>query len=506
MGTIPRIATVGAVVDAPPTAVWEVVGDPVAPGVDSRMPRGARSSTGPRAGRRRALLPGRNQVGKNGWSRTCGSSSSNPGRSASAPSSAALQRQHDLDDHRGARGDGTRITQRYEVVKLGPVMDRFIYQFVKVHRDRGRRDRRPRRIGDVSGQRRARRSQREHAARPGSLHRQRSNSPAGRTRPSARASTCWMPCARTPSYSRRIDGRAAARSPCTSPCATRWYERPVFGGAGRARRRRAALSRSARPTWWRGDHHRRRRRPARHPARCVTHPRDRDACSRQTRLRRPSPTVECEPPASSTGSGPHEAARSTSAIVVHQRRPQVRAKPATDASARGTRRSNRRLRRRWCRGSRPPETCVRAHWPASSPASGRALGRRARWCRARSRSVARARPPALEQGLVQVGRRIVLRQAQTWRSVTRRPRVGRIPSDSRPRPPRRHRTRSPPSCAAARLRRNSAAGRTLTEAYQESAPAGRSTWRAGCGAQPRMWSTPGERNQAQSIRDGTRAW
>jgi hypothetical protein len=120
--------------------------------------------------------------------------------------------------------------------------------------------------------------------------------------------------------------------------------------------------------------------------------------------------------------------------------------------------------------------------------------------------VARARPPALEQGLVQVGRRIVLRQAQTWRSVTRRPRVGRIPSDSRPRPPRRHRTRSPPSCAAARLRRNSAAGRTLTEAYQESAPAGRSTWRAGCGAQPRMWSTPGERNQAQSIRDGTRAW
>ena len=31
---------------------------------------------------------------------------------------------------------GTKLTQRYDVVKLGPVMDRFIYQFVKVHRDR----------------------------------------------------------------------------------------------------------------------------------------------------------------------------------------------------------------------------------------------------------------------------------------------------------------------------------------------------------------------------------
>ena len=32
--------------------------------------------------------------------------------------------------------DSSRVTQRYEVVKLGPLMDRLIYQFVPVHRDR----------------------------------------------------------------------------------------------------------------------------------------------------------------------------------------------------------------------------------------------------------------------------------------------------------------------------------------------------------------------------------
>ena len=46
---------------------------------------------------------------------------------------------------------GSRITQRYEVVKLGPLMDRFIYQFVPVHRDRREALTADlRRIGDVA--------------------------------------------------------------------------------------------------------------------------------------------------------------------------------------------------------------------------------------------------------------------------------------------------------------------------------------------------------------------
>ena len=33
-------------------------------------------------------------------------------------------------------GGATRIVQRYEITKLSPVMDRLIWQFVPVHRDR----------------------------------------------------------------------------------------------------------------------------------------------------------------------------------------------------------------------------------------------------------------------------------------------------------------------------------------------------------------------------------
>jgi hypothetical protein len=33
-------------------------------------------------------------------------------------------------------GTGSRVTQRFEVVKLSALMDRLIYQFVPVHRDR----------------------------------------------------------------------------------------------------------------------------------------------------------------------------------------------------------------------------------------------------------------------------------------------------------------------------------------------------------------------------------
>ncbi len=106
MGTIPRHATVDAVVDAPPTAVWEVVGDPRRTGewshecLEVAFVDGA---TAPGVGVR---FRGRNKVGKNGWSRTCEIVAFEPGRRdqlAHHPVEAAVQRQHDLDDHGGAR-------------------------------------------------------------------------------------------------------------------------------------------------------------------------------------------------------------------------------------------------------------------------------------------------------------------------------------------------------------------------------------------------------------------
>jgi uncharacterized protein YndB with AHSA1/START domain len=140
MGTIPKHATVEQVVDASPTAVWEVVGDPRRTGewshecLDVQFVDGG---TTPAVG---ARFRGRNQVGKNGWSRTCEIVGLEPGREISWRTIPSWPMYNDSTiwtiTVESEGGDRTRITQRYDVVKLGPVMDRLIYQFVKVHRDR----------------------------------------------------------------------------------------------------------------------------------------------------------------------------------------------------------------------------------------------------------------------------------------------------------------------------------------------------------------------------------
>ena len=140
MGTIPRHATVDAVVDAPPTAVWEVVGDPRRTGEWSHECLEVEFVDGAAAPAVGVRFRGRNQVGKNGWSRTCEIVAFEPGRKISWRTIPSRPMYNDSTiwtitvEPEGARG--TRIVQDYEVVKLGPVMDRFIYTFVKVHRDR----------------------------------------------------------------------------------------------------------------------------------------------------------------------------------------------------------------------------------------------------------------------------------------------------------------------------------------------------------------------------------
>jgi uncharacterized protein YndB with AHSA1/START domain len=139
MGTIPRHATVETVVDAPPTAVWAVVGDPRRTGewshecLDVEFVDGV---TEPAVG---ARFRGKNKVGKNGWSRTCEVVGFEPGREISwrtVPIGFYNDSTIWTITVEPEGDDRSRITQRYDVVKLGPVMDRFIYQFVKVHRDR----------------------------------------------------------------------------------------------------------------------------------------------------------------------------------------------------------------------------------------------------------------------------------------------------------------------------------------------------------------------------------
>jgi uncharacterized protein YndB with AHSA1/START domain len=138
MGTIPRHAEVDALVDAPPAAVWEVVGDPRRTGDWSHECLEVELVDGAAAPAVGVRFRGRNQVGKRGWSRTCEILGYEPRREIrwrTVPT--RLYRDSTIWTITvEAEGEGTRIRQRFDVVKLGPVFDRFIYQFVPVHRDR----------------------------------------------------------------------------------------------------------------------------------------------------------------------------------------------------------------------------------------------------------------------------------------------------------------------------------------------------------------------------------
>ena len=139
MGTIPRHAEVAVVVDASPDrSVGGRRRSAPHRRVEPRVPRGAvvDGAAAPALG---ARFRGRNRVGRNGWTRTCEIVGYDPGREISwrtVPTQLVYRDSTIWTITVEPEGAGTRITQRYEVVKLGPIFDRFIYQFVPVHRDR----------------------------------------------------------------------------------------------------------------------------------------------------------------------------------------------------------------------------------------------------------------------------------------------------------------------------------------------------------------------------------
>jgi uncharacterized protein YndB with AHSA1/START domain len=154
MGTILRNATVDVVVDAPPAAVWEVVGDPRRTGEWSHECTEITFVDGATAPRVGARFRGRNRVGRSAWSRTSEIVAIETGREISwrtIPSRLHNDSTVWTITVTPDGADGSRITQRYEVVKLSALMDRLIWRFVPVHRDR--RDALAgdlRRIGDVA--------------------------------------------------------------------------------------------------------------------------------------------------------------------------------------------------------------------------------------------------------------------------------------------------------------------------------------------------------------------
>jgi len=155
MGTLPRNGTVTIEVDATPQQVWDLLTDVTRSGEWSHETRGGEwldGATGPVPG---ARFRGRNQNGRSKWTRQCEVLTSDPGRSISwrtVPS--AIYRDSTVWTYELEPTErGCRITQRFEVVKLGPIIDRILYAIVPAHRDRSEAL-----AGDV-------RSLGEHAAR-----------------------------------------------------------------------------------------------------------------------------------------------------------------------------------------------------------------------------------------------------------------------------------------------------------------------------------------------------
>jgi uncharacterized protein YndB with AHSA1/START domain len=134
---IPHAGEVEAVVPASPDEVYAIVTDVTRISEWSHECQGAEwldGATGPAVG---ARFRGTNKVNRFGWSRVCTITDLEPGRSfgyrtngGMPPDSTAWS--FEFHPH----PEGTRVVQRYEVLKFPRVMELVTYAFVPAHRDR----------------------------------------------------------------------------------------------------------------------------------------------------------------------------------------------------------------------------------------------------------------------------------------------------------------------------------------------------------------------------------
>lgn len=138
MPTLMRQVRVEHVTEAPPEAVWAVVGDPTRTGEWSHECRRLEWTDGATAAVPGARFRGRNRLGRSSWSRLNEVVSVEPGRAITwrtVPSPVYRDSTIWRIELEPADG-GTRIVQSYDIVQLGPVMDRLFAIVAKPHRDR----------------------------------------------------------------------------------------------------------------------------------------------------------------------------------------------------------------------------------------------------------------------------------------------------------------------------------------------------------------------------------
>jgi uncharacterized protein YndB with AHSA1/START domain len=138
MGTLPRHCHNEVVVDASPTAVWAVAGDPVRVGEWSHETERATWLDGATAPAVGARFVGHNKVQRSKWSRTSEIIALDPGRSITwrTVRTKLYRDSTEWTITVDPEGSGSRITQSFRILSIGWFMDRLFYAVVPAHRDR----------------------------------------------------------------------------------------------------------------------------------------------------------------------------------------------------------------------------------------------------------------------------------------------------------------------------------------------------------------------------------
>lgn len=138
MGTLPKHGSATVEVDATPEQVWGLLADVTRTGEWSHETQGAEWLDGATAAAPGARFRGRNRQGRSKWSRVCEVVTADVARTISwrtVPS--RLYADSTVWTYELApTADGCRITQRFEVLKLNPLVDRLYYALIPAHRDR----------------------------------------------------------------------------------------------------------------------------------------------------------------------------------------------------------------------------------------------------------------------------------------------------------------------------------------------------------------------------------
>jgi hypothetical protein len=138
MGTLPKHGSVTVEAGATPAQVWAVLTDIPRAGEWSHETQGGEWLDGATAAAPGARFRGRNQQGRTKWSRVCEVLTADEPDVISwrtVPSrlyNDSTRWTYELEP----TDTGCRITQRFDVVSIGPILDRLFYVLVPAHRDR----------------------------------------------------------------------------------------------------------------------------------------------------------------------------------------------------------------------------------------------------------------------------------------------------------------------------------------------------------------------------------